>query len=58
MDEYEDEELTCREQDCGAKFVHTAGEQQWMREKWPNDYKKPTRCKDCRKKRREASQGS
>lgn len=50
---YHDEELTCVEKGCGATFVHSAGEQQWMRTKFGNDYTKPKRCPDCRKKNQE-----
>ena len=49
-DELVDEEVTCK--DCGVQFIHPVGEQQWMREKWGEDYKKPMRCRDCRRKRR------
>ena len=48
-----DEELTCVEKDCNAAFVHSAGEQRWMRGKFGDDYSKPKRCPDCRKKNQE-----
>ena len=46
-----DLELKCT--DCGGVFVHSEGEQEWMREKWKDDYNAPIRCKNCRTKRRE-----
>jgi ribosomal protein S27E len=52
-EELVDEEVTCRT--CGATFVHPVGEQKWMREKWGDSYQKPVRCRDCRRKRREAN---
>ena len=41
-----DKELTCKE--CGAKFIWTAGEQEFYQE---HDFKdEPKRCKACREK--------
>lgn len=39
--------------DCGEQFVHTAGEQAFMREKFGENYAPPKRCKVCRRKRKE-----
>jgi hypothetical protein len=49
---FQDEEVVCRDRDCGETFIHTAGEQKWMRDKWGPDYKRPGYCKDCRNRRR------
>jgi hypothetical protein len=53
----EDQELICREPGCGEKFIHSVKEQEWMRNKWGEDYRAPTRCLSCRKKRRELKNG-
>ena len=47
---FEDKVLVCK--DCGAEFVFTAGEQEFYAEKgFTNE---PTRCKECRTKRKNA----
>lgn len=58
MSEYQDQQITCREDGCGQTFIHTAGEQEWMRSKWGDDYNPPVRCKACRSKRREQKMNS
>ncbi len=51
---YEDKTLVCK--DCGNEFVFTAGEQEFYAEKgFQNE---PTRCKDCRVARKEASKAA
>jgi CxxC-x17-CxxC domain-containing protein len=50
---YEEETLTCR--DCAATFAWTAGEQEFFAQKGFD--KPPTRCPECRKKRRTERQG-
>lgn len=45
---YEDKTLTCR--DCGAAFTWSAGEQEFFAQKGFD--RPPTRCPECRKKRR------
>ena len=50
-DYYEDQTLVCRS--CKEDFIHSGGEQRWMREKWGDDYASPTNCKSCRQKKRE-----
>ncbi len=49
---YEDQTLTCR--DCGTEFVWTAGEQEFYASK---NLSAPTRCKDCRAKKRAEREG-
>jgi CxxC-x17-CxxC domain-containing protein len=49
---YEDKILQCK--DCGREFIFTAGEQEFYAEKGFQNV--PTRCKDCRTKRKAASQ--
>ncbi len=44
-EEWEEQVLTCRE--CGRRFVFTAGEQAYYREKGLD--KPPRRCKQCRR---------
>jgi len=51
---YEDKILICR--DCGREFVFTAGEQAFYAEK--GFMNEPTRCKECRDKRKAAQGGS
>lgn len=46
----EDKELKCIETDCQLMFVFSVGEQQFFKEKGLKFT--PTRCPDCRKKRR------
>ena len=46
---FEDKILECI---CGRKFVHPAGEQQGMKEKFGDSYSAPRLCQDCRKKRK------
>ena len=50
---YQDKTLTCR--DCGAEFVWSAGEQEFFAQKGFD--KPPTRCPECRKKRRTERDG-
>ena len=40
--------VTCK--DCGAQFVVSAGEQEWLAEK---GFKLPKRCPECRRRRKE-----
>ena len=48
---YEDKTLVCKE--CGNEFVFTAGEQEFYAERgFQNE---PSRCKECRAKRKSAS---
>jgi len=51
---YEDKLLTCRE--CGAEFVFSAGEQAFYAEK--GLVNEPTRCRDCRRRRKERDGGN
>ena len=51
---YQDKTLTCR--DCGNEFVFSASEQEFFAEKgFQNE---PTRCRECRMKRRNANGGA
>jgi len=50
---YADKDLTCR--DCGATFVFTAGEQEFFALK--GLLNEPSRCPECRKKRRAERSG-
>ena len=51
---YEDKTLKCK--DCGNEFVFTAGEQEFYASKgFENE---PTRCKDCRAARKNATKGT
>lgn len=45
---YNDQNISCR--DCSQNFVWSAGEQEFYASK---NLSSPTRCKDCRRKRRE-----
>ena len=47
---YQDKTIVCR--DCGNEFVFTAGEQEFYAEK---EFGEPTRCKECRRARKNAS---
>ena len=47
---YEDKTLVCK--DCGAKFVFTAGEQEFYAQKGFQN--QPQRCKACREAKRNA----
>jgi CxxC-x17-CxxC domain-containing protein len=49
---YQDKTLTCR--DCNQNFNWTAGEQEFYAQKGLENA--PTRCQDCRKKRKETRQ--
>ena len=51
---FKDKTLTCR--DCGTTFVFTAGEQEFYQEK--GFMNAPTRCPDCRQKRKQSGGGS
>ncbi|MGB9802927.1 zinc-ribbon domain containing protein [Desulfofundulus sp.] len=51
---YEDKVLTCR--DCGADFIFTAGEQAFYAEKGLMN--EPTRCRDCRRQRKQRNSGN
>lgn len=44
---YQDKSITCR--DCGEEFVFTAGNKSSTRQRGWNE---PTRCKDCRGRRK------
>ncbi len=46
----EDKVIKCR--DCGAEFLFTVGEQEFFSEK--GFQHEPTRCRDCRTKRRQS----
>lgn len=48
--QYQDQTLTCR--DCGQSFVFTARDQQFFADKGFTN--PPTRCRDCRLKKKEA----
>lgn len=50
---YQDKTLICR--DCGAEFIWSAGEQEFFAQKGFD--KPPTRCPECRKKRRTERDG-
>lgn len=50
----EDKVLKCKE--CGADFVFSAGEQVFYAEKGLTN--EPSRCKDCRQRRKEQRRGS
>jgi CxxC-x17-CxxC domain-containing protein len=49
----QDQTMTCK--DCGKQFVWTAGEQQFYQEKGFTNA--PTRCPDCRKAKKNMSNG-
>lgn len=49
----QDQQLTCR--DCGASFVWTVREQEFYKEKGFDQ--PPSRCPDCRRKRKAERQG-
>ncbi len=51
---YEDKVLKCK--DCGADFVFSAGEQAFYAEKGLTN--EPSRCRDCRQRRKEERRGS
>ncbi|MEW6274152.1 MAG: zinc-ribbon domain containing protein [Bacillota bacterium] len=51
---YEDKVLRCKE--CGADFIFSAGEQAFYAEKGLTN--EPSRCKDCRQKRKAERRGS
>lgn len=55
MSEFSDMTLQCVE--CGGVFVHTAGAQEFFKER---GFEVPKRCKECReaKKRRHEEQGT
>ena len=48
---FKDRQLTCK--DCQKPFVFMVGEQKYYAEM---KYNSPSRCPDCRKKRRQARQ--
>lgn len=50
----ESKELTCAT--CGEPFLFTVGEEQFLREKFGDDFAPPRHCKPCRQRRKE-SQG-
>lgn len=50
-----DMELKCTEIDCGEVFIFTIGEQQFFNERGLTHV--PTRCRDCREKRRAKRDG-
>lgn len=43
----EDKTIVCK--DCGNEFTHTAGEQEFYKER---QFSEPVRCKECRDKRK------
>jgi len=52
--EFQDKTLACK--DCGAQFVFTASEQDFYKSKgFENE---PTRCADCRSKRKQNAMGN
>lgn len=53
-EEYEDQEVTCS--DCNEIFIHSGGEQSFMRSRFGDHYKAPKRCYQCRTKRRKAKE--
>jgi hypothetical protein len=48
--EFEDKERVCRE--CNTPWTCTAGEQQFLHEKFGKDFKLPGKCLPCRRKAR------
>lgn len=50
----QDQQLTCK--DCGNTFTWTVGEQEFYKAKGFDN--QPTRCPDCRKKRKAEKMGS
>lgn len=50
---FNDKTLTCR--DCGTEFTFTAGEQEFYAQKGFDN--EPTRCQNCRRQRKQQSQG-
>lgn len=49
--QFEDVTKTCKE--CGETFTVSAGEQQWLYEKFGDEFNVPVRCKPCRKLKKE-----
>jgi len=47
---YEDQIFTCT---CEKQFIHSAGEQKWMRERFGEKYAPPRLCQECRKTRKQ-----
>lgn len=50
---FKDKTIACKE--CGQDFVFTAGEQEFYKEKGFDN--EPTRCKDCRAKKKASFKG-
>jgi len=46
--DFQDQKMVCR--DCGNEFTWTAGEQEFYKQKGFDN--KPSRCPDCRKKKK------
>ncbi len=53
MPSFQDQQLVCK--DCGNTFVWTAGEQEFYQQKGFTN--PPTRCPDCRAKKKAAAYG-
>jgi len=53
MIEFQDKALVCK--DCAKEFIFTAGEQEFFVAK---KFHTPTRCKECRTKRKNTKTGS
>lgn len=51
--DFQDQKLVCR--DCGNEFTWTAGEQEFYKQKGFDN--KPSRCQDCRKKKKFEGRG-
>lgn len=45
-------EIQCAEQDCETMFTMSEGEENWLREKFGDNFSPPTRCKPCRAKKK------
>lgn len=57
--EFKDIEKQCKEEECKKPFILTAGEQRYFSKKMDEEsgkpLKMPTRCPDCRAKKRRAA---
>lgn len=49
--QFKDVPKVCK--DCGESFTVFAGEQQWLWEKFGDEFNIPVRCKPCRKLKKE-----
>jgi hypothetical protein len=46
----------CKEEGCTNEFTLTYGQLAWYKEKFGDSYAEPSRCEDCRQRRREAKE--